>query len=108
MLPTGRKFGRITPKGPSKKVSGWTNPRPSLARILPEKAKKGPNFETVHCLYFFLRNAHEKLDLSQVLGLNLLKKLFPFDKTKEKRQFHNGAKFFPTRPHFLARRAGLS
>jgi hypothetical protein len=28
VLPTGRMFGRITQKGPSKKVSGLTNQRP--------------------------------------------------------------------------------
>jgi hypothetical protein len=67
----------------------------NLVRILPERAKKGPNFETVNCLYFSLRNAHEKLDLSQVLGLNLLKNLFPFDKTKEKRTIlQRGKQFF--------------
>jgi hypothetical protein len=97
VLPIGRKFGRIFQKGPSKKVSGWTNPWPNLAGILPERAKKGPNFETVNCLYFFLRNSHEKLDLSQVLGLKLLKKWFPFDQNN----FLSGRTFWPVRPDYL-------
>jgi hypothetical protein len=29
VLPSGRMFGRITQKGPSKNVSGWTNQQPN-------------------------------------------------------------------------------
>jgi hypothetical protein len=47
VLPSGRMFGRITQKGPSKKVSGLTDQRPIWGGIFTERAeKKGQNFET--------------------------------------------------------------
>jgi hypothetical protein len=39
-------FGRITQKGPSKKVSGLTNQRPIWGGIFTERAEKVQNFET--------------------------------------------------------------
>jgi hypothetical protein len=44
VMPTGRMFGRITQKGPNKKVSGRTHYRPNKGRILPERAAKGTEF----------------------------------------------------------------
>jgi hypothetical protein len=43
VFPTGRFFGCITQKGPSKIVSGRTNLRHNFGRIFPEMAEKGPN-----------------------------------------------------------------
>ncbi len=44
VLPTGRKFGRRTQKGPSKMVRGWKNQMTILGKIFPEWAENGPNF----------------------------------------------------------------
>jgi hypothetical protein len=43
MYPTGRFYGRITQKGPSKNVNGRTNLRQNFGQIFPETGEKGPN-----------------------------------------------------------------
>jgi hypothetical protein len=52
MLPTGLKFGRITPKGPRKKKSAA-----ELRPDFPRKDRKWQKFETVSLLFFTLSNA---------------------------------------------------
>jgi hypothetical protein len=53
VFPTGRFFGRITEKGPSKNVSGRSNLWQNFGRIFPEMAEKGPNITNVLFLVFF-------------------------------------------------------
>jgi hypothetical protein len=56
VFPTGRFFGRITQKGPSKNVSGRTNLWQNFGRIFSEMAEKGPNIK----MFCFLNFSHMK------------------------------------------------
>jgi hypothetical protein len=52
VFPTGRFFGRITQKGPSKNVSGSTKLWQNFGRIFPKMTEKGPNIKNFCFLYF--------------------------------------------------------
>ncbi len=73
-LPYRPMCGRIAHKGPSGEPSGRTNHRPNQERILPERAEKGPDFETAPCLYFSRRNDF----LTNLVFKNFTLKLFKY------------------------------
>ncbi len=60
VFPTGRFFGRITQKGPSKNVSGRTNLWQNFGRIFPEMTEKGQLFK-MFCFLYFSHVKHKKI-----------------------------------------------
>ncbi len=75
-------FGRLTQKGPSKKMSGWTNQWPNSDGFT-RKGRKGPNFETALLHLLFPDDWIRKLEFSQIFW----KKCF-------KGHFYKGAELY--------------
>ncbi len=96
VLPTGRMFGRITQKGPSKKDSGLTNQRPILGRYFHWQGRKRAEFWNSFAAFTF--PPYEwitKLYFSQIFTLKWFKNWPNFDQTREKMSvLHRGELFF--------------
>ncbi len=69
VFPTGRFFGRITQKEPSKNGSGRTNLRQNLGWIFPEMAEKRTEYLKCYVSLIFSIGSIKNLEFSQILIL---------------------------------------
>jgi hypothetical protein len=92
-FPTGRFFGCITQKGPSKNVSGRTNLWQNFGLIFPEMAKKGPNIK-MFCFLYFSHMEHKKSRIFTDFCTGMVSKFSNIlMKWNQRWHFYKGAEF---------------